>query len=682
MNGPGPVRSRLGRRANTSAWDSASWVLSVAVLAVVIPANEKIAANDVFFAAHGVSPVAWVVVLTIVLVLGWLLLAALLSALKSRLRPERFDLVASLLMLAITWFFVGNALARTVFASWTALGPAVGLVVAAGITLLARRFAMGSALFVFAAVAAALPLVTSVFGGGADTSAGTFEFSDDADRPSVVWVVSDELQYPLAFDENGEVRPELPNLKALSEQSTTFTRAYSAANYTDYAVPSMLTGISDVAGQGVDRMQEVRAGLGIVPGLASEYSVVMESPIYRFDCDSADCASVGSEDDAGVVARYLAFAKDTAAIAGRTALASPFSDAFPSLDGKWRDFWEGGDEFGDNAEGNSVGAAIAGIRQAKAATPDAPLFTFWHTIRTHAPWVVDRDGRQIYPARLPIVEGAHMVGSDKDGVYSTPELQSMERRLYANSAVDFDRQLGELIAELKAVGEFDNTMIVVTADHGAGITVERDRRMGDTLQQRWTEVAHVPLVVKAPGQAAAEVVTEPRSTGQIADSVMAAAGATAPAGPTLTPGLTSDLETGPVFTTIAGGVLTPWVYEGAPEPDPWLADDLTPPDPEHPFAIGIDPALLGAPVPEGSTQVTGARVEAPPGDSAQQLLVVERTADQCGQGSTAGLVVADGAVVGSVLWEASQSPDGPLIRGWAIVPKSDPASYEFWCPAS
>ena len=83
MNGPGPVRSRLGRRANTSAWDSASWVLSVAVLAVVIPANEKIAANDVFFAAHGVSPVAWVVVLTLVLVLGWLLLAALLSALKS-----------------------------------------------------------------------------------------------------------------------------------------------------------------------------------------------------------------------------------------------------------------------------------------------------------------------------------------------------------------------------------------------------------------------------------------------------------------------------------------------------------------------------------------------------------------------------------------------------------------------
>ena len=99
-------------------------------------------------------------------------------------------------------------------------------------------------------------------------------------------------------------------------------------------------------------------------------------------------------------------------------------------------------------------------------------------------------------------------------------------------------------------------------------------------------------------------------------------------------------------------------------------------------AVTIGEGTAGGGVPEGSAQVTGARVEAPPGDSTQQLLVVERTADQCGQGSTAGLVVADGAVVGSVLWEASQSPDGPLIRGWAIVPKSDPASYEFWCPAS
>lgn len=121
---------------------------------------------------------------------------------------------------------------------------------------------------------------------------------------------------------------------------------------------------------------------------------------------------------------------------------------------------------------------IAGINRARAEDPASSLFAFWHSIRTHAPWSVDREGREIYPARLPVVEGAHMVGSDADGLYSSPELQSMERRLYANSAVDFDRQLGELLETLKANGLFDNTMIIITADHGAGITVAGDRRMG------------------------------------------------------------------------------------------------------------------------------------------------------------------------------------------------------------
>ena len=95
--------------------------------------------------------------------------------------------------------------------------------------------------------------------------------------------------------------------------------------------------------------RKVRSGIGIVPGMASEYSVVMDSPIFSFDCQTASCASAGAGSNVGAVERYWSFAKDTLAIAGRTALAPPFSNLFPSLDGKWRDFWSGGDEFGDDA---------------------------------------------------------------------------------------------------------------------------------------------------------------------------------------------------------------------------------------------------------------------------------------------------------------------------------------------
>ena len=669
------VTSRLGIRKNTSPYDSASWLLAAVVLAVVIPANDKIASNDVFFSAHGVSPIAWVIVLVVALIALWLGLAGVLKLLKRNLTPTGFDIAASAIIFVIVWFFAGNALTQTLFQGAPVLAPIAGLLVATAVTLIARRFTMGSPLFVFASLAAVVPVVLAVFAGGAAQAATPIDFTPDPQRPSIVWVVSDELQYPLVFDGSGEIRPEFPNLKALQADSTTYTHAYSAANYTDYAVPSMLAGISDVAEQGPDRMQEVRANIGIVPSLASEYSVVMESPLYRFECDTSDCASVGAPADGNFASRMLGFAADTVAIAGRTALARPFSDAFPSLDGKWRDFWSGGDEFGDNAEGNSVGKAIAGLRLAEATAPTAPIFAFWHTIRTHAPWNVDREGKEIYPSRLPIVDDAHMVGSNKAGTYSTPELQSIERRLYANSAIDFDRQLGQLVAELKAIGRYDNTIIVVTADHGAGITVEADRRIGDTLEQRWTEVAHVPLMVKDPNQTEPATVVAPRSTGQIARTVLNAAGATAPDSLAVSPDLSKDLPKGPVFATVGGGIMTPWVYQGAPELDPWRQQDLTPVNSDYPFAIGIDDSLLGTSVPGGWVPVETDSIDAIPGESTQQLVVITRVPGTCDPAITTGLVSSGGVVTGSVLWQSANSnaPD----RGWAIVPKAE--SYQFWC---
>ena len=56
---------RIGQRTNLSPANNASWLLAVAILAIVIPANDKIASNLVFFAAHDVSPVAWAVVLVV-----------------------------------------------------------------------------------------------------------------------------------------------------------------------------------------------------------------------------------------------------------------------------------------------------------------------------------------------------------------------------------------------------------------------------------------------------------------------------------------------------------------------------------------------------------------------------------------------------------------------------------------
>ncbi len=661
----------IGSRRNVSPADAASWLLAIIVLAVAIPANDKIGRNAIFFAAHGVSPIAWVVLLLLGLAIVWLVLAGVLRLIRAKASPRAFDITASALTAAITWFLVGNALALTLLSGVPWLAIPVGLLVALAITWLARRFRMGTALLICAGIAAAIPIVGTVTGGTQAPAASGFAFAPGADRPNVVWIIADELQYPLVFTQDGTARAEFPNLQALQQTATTYTRAYTAANYTDYAVPSMLTGIANVAAQTPQRMQQVRSNIGIIPGFAGEYSIITQSPIFHYDCNDAACASVGAESDGNLLARNLTFAADVAAIAGRTAFAPPVSDLFPSLDGKWRDFWAGGDEFGGEAQGNTAPRAIAGIDAAVSSNPDLPFFAFWHTIRTHAPWNIDREGRTIFPFRVPLVDGAHMFGAQANQTYSTDELKQVERRLYAHTAVEFDRELGTVLADLKAKGRFDNTMIIVTADHGATLTQFNDRRVGDTLVQRWSEVAHVPLVIKMPNQTTPEVVTKPRSTGQIAATVAKTTGATVPADLPLAPDLSRDIGTDLVFSTIAGGVATPYAYRGLTEVDPWKPDMLNPPDPQHPFAIGIDPALLGKPAPEAYTPLSGGDVIVLPGESAQVALVVD--GGTCPNRRDPGLVSAGGVVIGSLLWQ------GDGTRAWAIVPRSADGTYRFTC---
>ena len=659
----------VGARRNTSPANVASWLIAILVLAVAIPANDKIGSNAFFFVAHDLSPIVWIIELLVGLAVAWLVVWLVLRTVRRHASARTFDLVASVFTFALVWFFAGNAFTLTMFPNAPWAGPLVGAVAALVITWLSRAFAMGTALLVVSAVAAAVPLFSTATADQAPL-VDRLAFADEA-KPNVLWIVADETSYPLIYDENGKVREQFPNLAALQQDSTTYTNAYAGANFTDYAVPGMLAGITDLSAVDQKQLQRVRANLGLIPGFSADYSVVVESPLYDFECNSRECAKATANTEAGLPGKLWDFTKDVAAIGGRTVLAKPFVDVFPSLDGKWRDFWSGGDEFGEEAGVDTVGAVINGITEAKHRAPQLPFFAFWHTIRTHGPWTLDAEGKQIFPARVPITEGAHMVATRKNETVATDDLAAMSRRLYVNAGLAVDRQVGELVSVLKEQGLYDDTMIVFTADHGVAVTKQRIRRVGDSQEQMWSEIAHVPLMVKDPGQTSPQTVTEVRSTGQIARTVLDQNGAIPPKDLALSPALTQDLDAPPVFSTVTTKGATGYpLPEFTPE-SPWTPQDLAP-DPANPFAIGIDAGLVGNPVPSDAVRQP-ADLTIYDGVSALQLLTAERQAPACA--STTGLVANEaGEVIGSVLWEGAKG-----TRGWAIVPKDPVGIYALWC---
>lgn len=99
----------------------------------------------------------------------------------------------------------------------------------------------------------------------------------------------------------------------------------------------------------------------------------------------------------------------------------------------------------------------------------------------------------------------------------TPECRA-ELAQYYQSVTRTDKALGKLVAALKEAGQYDNTMIVVTADHGMAFPGAKTTVYEAGL--------HVPFVVRAPGNKNAGTVCDAMiSHIDITPSLLDAAGA-------------------------------------------------------------------------------------------------------------------------------------------------------------
>lgn len=139
-----------------------------------------------------------------------------------------------------------------------------------------------------------------------------------------------------------------------------------------------------------------------------------------------------------------------------------------------------------------VEKAKAMIADAKQVAPDKPFFMYFCTGATHAPHHVPKEWADKYKGQFDggwdayrektfarqkemgvIPAGTQLSRHDPD-VQDWNSLSADERRLYARMMEVFagflehtDHYIGELIAFLKEIGEYDNTLIMLVSDNGA-----------------------------------------------------------------------------------------------------------------------------------------------------------------------------------------------------------------------
>jgi arylsulfatase A-like enzyme len=136
----------------------------------------------------------------------------------------------------------------------------------------------------------------------------------------------------------------------------------------------------------------------------------------------------------------------------------------------------------------------------------APTYLFVGTIDNHAPWIARKPWIDVYsppPYKGPFQEfgTAKELGmrADSMGCAIVPPPRDVERlRAIYDSAISYqDQELGRFVAQLKAWGIWDQTVLVVTADHGEELFEEKRCGHGGSLRE---SLLRVPLLIHDPAR--------------------------------------------------------------------------------------------------------------------------------------------------------------------------------------
>ena len=477
-------------------------LVALSALAVTQPVLDLLGGSPTFFVAHTAGPaqvllvcllaVAVVPVVLIALEVlvslvnagwGWRLHVGLIGALGGLVAAQTVDRIPAVPVVAV-------------LAGGAALGIVLALayrrreVVRSVLSALALTPVLFTAVFVFAS-----PVHGLVFPPSVEAA----EVRVPGDPPPVYVVVFDELPLASVLSADGERidADRFPNLARLAGDGLWFPNTTSVAAFTHEAVPAILTGERVHA----ENVPPTAGGhpRNLFTLLADDYRIEAHEQVTQL-CTPTLCESGSGAGDHVPTSVLL---RDLAVVSGLVSLPTGLDAWLPEVDDSWAYFGQGpgpadldqeGDRLGDDRAEfvDTLGRMdrVGDYRDA-VATVHAhrrPTLTFIHTVFPHVPWSYHADGQRYDDPGNPQLDAA--------GEWTTAFSANLALQRHLLQAEFADRMLGELLDRLDAIGEYDDALIVFTADHGVSLEQGTNRRLpaAETLPA----IMPVPVVVKPP----------------------------------------------------------------------------------------------------------------------------------------------------------------------------------------
>jgi arylsulfatase A-like enzyme len=311
----------------------------------------------------------------------------------------------------------------------------------------------------------------------------------------------------------GSRLPATPALDALAPESVVFEHAFAQASWTRPSVPSLLTGL-----------------------YPSEHGLV-------------DFESRGPKVAANVLSpQVVTLAEGMKAAGYRTAMVGYQAQLSLRFG-----FGQGFDFYNNNTMGaERIDRRFLGWLDEE---PERPFFAYLHYLDIHWPYCPPSETFGKFnsdPDAIRLCDNWHKLREDiREGVVRlTDSDRAVLAARYAEEMLALDSQIGRLFQGLRKRGVWDDTLIVVTADHGEELNERGGIEHGHTL---YDELLHVPFVWKLP---AAWQKSRGRRVGELIETR------------SLLPTL-FDLVRQPVAKEVTAPSLLPWVLGRPPRKPPY-----------------------------------------------------------------------------------------------------------------
>ena len=464
-------------------------ILALWSFAVAQPLFDLVARYPTFLIAHGLTGGnlwVFIVCLSLLIPIGLALFVLLLQ----RLQPTLAAVVAAgvvVLLLFVTFLPLP-------FSFWPELRARSGLamagVLSAGLLIAYGRSGRFREVFSWLAIAiVAFPLLFLLQPAVAGLLVKTDATREDvaatlhADRtptdlPDLMMLVFDELPLTALMNNTGAVDRDLfPNFARLADVADFYSATTTVAPRTSTAVPALLTGRLPTAGAPPPDANSHPQNLFSL--LQSHYELDVFESITQL-CEGVNCTH------AALVWQQVAL--DSAVVLAHRISPPSLRPLLPTIGQNWGGFVTASTPSVDSY------TESARLREfvARVGSGEGRRFSFIHSVLPHAAYIVLPDGQRLFRHRPT---SGYVLEGNIDGLADTDYAETESLQFFRWQLGFVDNQIGELLDRLQESGRYDQTLLVVTADHGVSLRRNQPRR--EPVAGNLLEIISVPLFYQA-----------------------------------------------------------------------------------------------------------------------------------------------------------------------------------------